>query len=305
MKKVTKAVIPAAGRGTRFLPATKAQPKEMLPIVDTPTIQFVVEEAVASGIRDILIITGRDKRSIEDHFDKSLELEMCLERGRKTDMLHDIRKLSELAHIHYIRQSEQLGLGHAISYARYHMGNEPFAVLLGDTIIASKVPCVKQLVTAYEELGGPVVGLEQVDPDKVGRYGIIKGDPVGPRSFRLTGMVEKPSPDKAPSNYAIGGRYILTPDIFHYLDRTPAGMNGEIQLTDALRIQARHTPVFGHHFEGVRYDIGDRVDYLIAQVEYALRREDLRKRFLPYLQGMLGSLAPRRVAKKRSARKDR
>lgn len=284
--RITKAVIPAAGRGTRFLPATKAQPKEMLPIVDTPTIQFVVEEAVASGIRDILIITGRDKRSIEDHFDKSVELEMCLERGNKSAVLHDIRKLSEMAHIHYIRQGEQKGLGHAIQHARDHVGDEPFAVLLGDTIVVSDTPCVRQLMNVYGDLGGPVVGLEKVPREKVGRYGVIRGRPVAPRTFRLDDLVEKPSPAQAPSTYAIGGRYILTPEIFRYLSQTPPGKNGEIQLTDALRRQARREAVYGYHFKGTRYDIGNRIDYLIAQVEYALRREDLRRLFEPYLRGL-------------------
>ncbi|MBN1674339.1 MAG: UTP--glucose-1-phosphate uridylyltransferase GalU [Kiritimatiellae bacterium] len=289
-RKITKAVIPAAGRGTRFLPATKAQPKEMLPIVDTPTIQFVVEEAVASGIQDILIITGKDKRSIEDHFDKSLELEMLLERGNKHEMLHDVRKLSELAHIHYIRQSEQLGLGHAIQHARFHVEGEPFVVLLGDTIIESATPCVRQLIDVYEQVQGTVIGLEQVTADRVSRYGIIEGDEIAERTFRLRDLIEKPTPEEAPSLYAIGGRYILTPTIFDYLDQTRPGKNGEIQLTDALRRQAEQESVYGYHFDGIRYDIGDRVDYLITQVEYALRRKDLSERFLPYLKTLGRSL---------------
>lgn len=288
--KVTKAVIPAAGRGTRFLPATKAQPKEMLPIVDTPTIQFVVEEAVASGITDILIITGKDKRSIEDHFDKSIELELCLERGQKKETLHDLRRLSEMAHIHYIRQGEQKGLGHAIMHARYHVGDEPFAVLLGDTIIESKKPCVKQLMDSYESMKGSIIGLEKVDRDKVSRYGIIDGKKVAQRTFRLSDLVEKPKVEEAPSEYAIGGRYVLTPSIFKYLDKTEPGKNGEIQLTDALRMQAKQEKVFGYHFEGTRYDIGDRIDYLITQVEYALRRPDLRERFEPYLMNLIRTL---------------
>lgn len=281
---VTKAVIPAAGFGTRFLPATKAQPKEMLPIVDTPTIQFVVEEAVASGIRDILIITGRDKRSIEDHFDRSLELERRLERGQQHGALHDLRRISEMAHIHYVRQSEQLGLGHAILQARYHVDNEPFAVLLGDTIIDGPRPCVRQLMDVFERYGGPVIGLEQVERSKVSRYGIIRGQRIEPRTYRLLDLVEKPAPAEAPSRLAIGGRYILTSSIFSYLEQSKPGKNGEIQLTDALFGQAQAMPVFGYHFEGTRYDIGDRIDYLITQVEYALRRPDLRKRFEPYLR---------------------
>ena len=289
---VRKAVIPAAGRGTRFLPATKAQPKEMLPIVDTPTIQFVVEEAVLSGIEDILIITGKDKRSIEDHFDKSLELEQALERGNKRETLHDIRKLSELAHIHYIRQSEQRGLGHAILHARHHVAGEPFVVLLGDTIVESDVPCVKQLMGAYEAFGKTVVGLEEVDAEKVSRYGIIKGEQAAERTYRLSDLIEKPAPHEAPSRFAIGGRYILTPEIFAFLEQTPPGKNDEIQLTDALRRQAAADDVYGYHFDGIRYDIGDRVDYLITQVEYALRREDLCERFKPYLRTLTKALDP-------------
>jgi UTP--glucose-1-phosphate uridylyltransferase len=289
--RVTKAVIPAAGFGTRFLPATKAQPKEMLPIVDTPTIQFVVEEAVAAGITDILIITGRDKRSIEDHFDRNLELERRLSGSGKTALLRSMRRISEMAHIHYVRQSEQLGLGHAILQARCHVDNEPFAVLLGDTIIHSTQPCVGQLMKVYERFGGPVVGLEKVPLEKVSRYGIIRGSRLAPRVFRLTDLVEKPEPARAPSQLAIGGRYILTAEIFNYLERARPGKNGEIQLTDALLAQAQVMPVYGHHFEGIRYDIGDRVDYLITQVEYALRRDDLRRRFEPYLKQRMRMLA--------------
>lgn len=289
--RVTKAVIPAAGFGTRFLPATKAQPKEMLPIVDTPTIQFVVEEAVASGITDILIITGRDKRSIEDHFDRNLELERRLTGGGKSALLRTMRRISEMARIHYVRQSEQLGLGHAILQARCHVANEPFAVLLGDTIVRSAQPCVGQLMKVYDRFGGPVVGLEKVPLDKVSRYGIISGVRLAPRVYRLTDLVEKPEPAQAPSRLAIGGRYILTPESFNYLDRARPGKNGEIQLTDALFAQAQCMPVYGHHFEGVRYDIGDRVDYLITQVEYALHRDDLRRRFEPYLKQRMRMLA--------------
>ncbi len=296
--RVTKAVIPAAGFGTRFLPATKAQPKEMLPIVDTPTIQFVVEEAVAAGITDILIITGRDKRSIEDHFDRNLELERRLAGDGKTSVLRSLRRISEMAHIHYVRQSEQLGLGHAILQARYHVDNEPFAVLLGDTIVASETACVGQLMAIYERFGGPVVGLEKVAREKVSRYGIIGGPRLAPRVFRLSELVEKPEPARAPSRFAIGGRYILTPEIFNYLERAKPGKNGEIQLTDALFAQAQVMPVYGYHFEGTRYDIGDRVDYLITQVEYALRREDLRSRFEPYLKQRMR--APVRGASRRT-----
>ncbi len=298
--RVTKAVIPAAGFGTRFLPATKAQPKEMLPIVDTPTIQFVVEEAVAAGITDILIITGRDKRSIEDHFDRNLELERRLANDGKTALLRSMRRISEMAHIHYVRQSEQLGLGHAILQARYHVDNEPFAVLLGDTIIQSAQPCVGQLMKVYERFGGPVVGLEKVPLEKVSRYGIISGSQLAPRVYRLTDLVEKPEPARAPSRLAIGGRYILTAEIFNYLERARPGKNGEIQLTDALLAQAQVMPVYGHHFEGIRYDIGDRVDYLITQVDYALRRDDLRRRFEPYLKQRMRALAKGRSRRSRT-----
>ena len=292
--KVTKAVIPAAGLGTRFLPATKAQPKEMMPIVDTPTIQYVVEEAVASGIRDILIITGKDKRAIEDHFDRSPELERRLQLGRKHDVLHDIRKISKLANIHYIRQAEQKGLGNAIRYAQDHVGKEPFVVLLGDTIIDADPPCTKQLIDVYHKYGGPVVALEQVPLALVDRYGIIRGDRIAPRTFRLTDLVEKPSPAAAPSRYAVSARYLLTPDVFRYLARTRPGKNGEIQLTDALRAQARDQAFYGCHFEGKRYDIGDRLGYVIAQVEFALMRSDMRRALEPYLRRVVRGLGRRK-----------
>ncbi len=290
MPVVTKAVIPSAGRGTRFLPATKAQPKEMLPIVDTPTIQFVVEEAVASGIRDILIITGKDKRSIEDHFDRSVDLEMHLERSNKQDDLHDIRKLAELANIHYIRQGSQKGLGHAILRARDHVGNEPFCVLLGDTIIDAPTPCTSQLLKAFADLDGPVIGLAKVAKEKVSRYGIISGEEIAPRTYSLSDLVEKPSIEQAPSDLAVGGRYVLTPDIFDYLAKTKPGKNDEIQLTDALRLQCRDRAMYGYNYEGVRYDIGNRVDYVLTQIEFALRRPDLKEGLAPYLRKIVDSL---------------
>ncbi len=283
IRQVYKAVIPAAGMGTRFLPATKAQPKEMLPIVDTPTIQFVVEEAVRSGIRDILIITGKDKRSIEDHFDRNADWEKALDEERR-QWLDGINEMTARAQIHYVRQGEQKGLGHAILQARWHVDREPFVVLLGDTLIDSEVPCTRQLMDLFAEKQAPVIGLEQVAPEKVSRYGIIAGRQEGPRTYRLTDLVEKPERDQAPSALAIGGRYILTPDIFDILENTPAGKNGEIQLTDALRSQVREQTLWGYHFEGKRYDIGNRLDYLITQVEYALRRPDLRQGFEPYLR---------------------
>ncbi|MFO7536255.1 MAG: UTP--glucose-1-phosphate uridylyltransferase GalU [Kiritimatiellia bacterium] len=288
MGSITKAVIPAAGRGTRFLPATKAQPKEMLPIVDTPTIQYVVEEAVACGITDILIITGRDKRSIEDHFDRNLDLEMCLEKGNRQQVARDLRRISEMAHIHYVRQAEQKGLGDAILHARHHVDNEPFVVLLGDSVVHSETrPCVGQLVDCYEKVGGPVIGLEKVPREKVSRYGIMDGQRIGPRTFVLNDLVEKPAVEEAPSTYAVGGRYLLTPDIFKYLETTKPGKNGEIQLTDALRRQLGERPVFGYQYEGMRYDIGNRLDYLITQVEFGLRRDDLKGPFLSYLKRKL------------------
>ncbi len=288
MSAITKAVIPAAGRGTRFLPATKAQPKEMLPIVDTPAIQYVVEEAVASGITDILIITGKDKRSIEDHFDRSIELEMCLQKGDKHQILSDLRRISEMANIHYVRQAEQKGLGDAILHARCHVDDEPFVVLLGDSVVHSDgLPCARQLVDTYEKVGGPVIGLEKVPRQKVSRYGIMNGRKIAPRTFVLNDLVEKPSVEEAPSTYAVGGRYLLTPDIFKFLEATKPGKNGEIQLTDALRHQLAARPVFGYQYEGVRYDIGNRLDYLVTQVEFGLRRTDLRTPFLSYLKRKL------------------
>ncbi len=288
MGAITKAVIPAAGRGTRFLPATKAQPKEMLPIVDTPTIQYVVEEAVACGITDILIITGKDKRSIEDHFDRSIELEMCLEKGNRQQVVKDLRRISEMANIHYVRQAEQKGLGDAILHARYHVDNEPFVVLLGDAVVYSEGrPCIGQLVDCFDKVGGPVIGLEKVPKEKVSRYGIMDGQKIGPRTFVLSDLVEKPSIEEAPSAYAVGGRYLLTPDIFKYLETTKPGKNGEIQLTDALRRQLGERPVFGYQYEGLRYDIGNRLDYLMTQVEFGLRREDLKGPFLAYLKRKL------------------
>ena len=288
MSAITKAVIPAAGRGTRFLPATKAQPKEMLPIVDTPAIQYVVEEAVASGITDILIITGKEKRSIEDHFDRNIELEACLEKGGKQPLLRDLRRISEMAHIHYVRQAEQKGLGDAILHARHHVDDEPFVVLLGDSVVHTEDrPCARQLMDAYEQVGGPVIGLEKVPRSKVSRYGIMRGRRISARTFVLQDLVEKPTIAEAPSTYAVGGRYLLTPDIFKFLESAKPGKNGEIQLTDALRRQLETRAVFGYQYDGIRYDIGNRLDYLMTQVEFGLRREDLKGPFLSYLKRTL------------------
>ncbi len=302
MSMVKKAVIPAAGRGTRFLPATKAQPKEMLPIVDKPAIQYVVEEAVASGITDILIITGREKRSIEDHFDRHPELESCLEKNDQDFLLRDLRHLSEMARIHYVRQPEQKGLGDAVRHAACHVDGEPFAVLLGDCVVHTEgIPALAQLIQVYEARGGPVIGLERVAREKTSRYGIMAGTRVAPRTFLLKNLVEKPLPQEAPSCYAVGGRYVLTPDIFEYLEKTPPGRLGEIQLTDALRRQLRERAVFGYQYEGIRYDIGNRLDYLITQVEFGLRREDLGKDFRAWLKRRIETPARRRRERSESS----
>lgn len=281
--KVKKAVIPAAGFGTRFLPYTKAQPKEMLPIVDKPTLQFIIEEAIASGIEEILIITGRNKTSIENHFDRSIELELELERTGKMDLLEEIRKISNMANIHYIRQKEPLGLGHAIYCAKSFIGDEPFAVLLGDDIIHSRKPCLKQLIDVYDVYKTTVLGVQEVPIEEVNKYGIVCGKEIENNVYIVKDMVEKPSVETAPSNVAILGRYIITPAIFDILSRTKPGKNGEIQLTDALRALAKSEAMYAYAFEGKRYDLGDKQGFLEATVEYALRRRDLREDFLKYL----------------------
>lgn len=273
--KITKAVIPAAGLGTRFLPATKAVPKEMLPIVDKPTIQYVIEEAVQAGIEDILIVTGRNKRAIEDHFDKSVELEIALMKKGKDDELEKIQQLSKLANIFYIRQIEPLGLGHAVYCARKFVGNEPFAVLLGDDIVYAQVPCIKQMLEVYRIKGQAVLGVQRVGWDNVHKYGVVDaGGESGPL-VRVHSLVEKPSRAEAKSDLAVLGRYVITPEIFSILEATPAGTGGEIQLTDALNILAGEQPVWAYTFEGRRYDVGDRLGYLEATIEYAMRRKDL------------------------------
>lgn len=274
-RKVKKAVIPAAGLGTRFLPATKAQPKEMLPIVDKPTIQYVVEEAVAAGIEDILIITGRNKRAIEDHFDYCVELENMLQQKGQEEQLKMMRQISEMVDIHYVRQKEPLGLGHAVYCARTFVGDEPFAVMLGDDIINSGVPCIKQLMDIFEERGGTVLGVQHVGWESVHKYGIISGKEINGSLYRVEGLIEKPPQDKATSNLAVLGRYVIEADIFPILERTSAGTGGEIQLTDALNELARHRPVWAYTFKGKRYDVGDKLGFLEATIEYALRREDL------------------------------
>ena len=281
--QVRKAIIPAAGLGTRFLPATKAQPKEMLPIVDKPTLQFIIEEAVDSGIEEILIITGRNKKSIEDHFDKSIELELELEKKGKTDLLEEVRKISDMVDIHYIRQKEPLGLGHAVHCAKSFIGNEPFAVLLGDDIVYSKKPCLKQMIEVYDEYKTTILGVQEVPKEDVSKYGIVEGKYIENRVYKVKDLIEKPAVEDAPSNIAILGRYIINPAIFEILEHTKPGKGGEIQLTDALKELAKHEAMYAYNFEGRRYDVGDKQGFLEATVEYALRREDLRDDFLNYL----------------------
>lgn len=281
--KVRKAIIPAAGLGTRFLPATKAQPKEMLPIVDKPTIQYIIEEAVASGIEEILIITGRNKKCIEDHFDKSVELEMELEKNHKEDLLELVRGISDMVDIHYIRQKEPKGLGHAISCARAFVGNEPFAVLLGDDVVDSEVPCLKQLMNCYKEYKTSILGVQTVNQEDVNKYGIVDGIHIEDRVYKVKRLVEKPAVDEAPSNVAILGRYIITPQIFDILQNTKPGKGGEIQLTDALQTLIENEAMYAYNFEGKRYDVGDKLGFLQATVEYALKRDELREPFIQYL----------------------
>ena len=284
-KKIRKAIIPAAGLGTRFLPATKAQPKEMLPIVDKPTIQYIIEEAVASGIEEILIITGRNKKCIEDHFDKSVELELELEKSGKTEMLEMVRKISDMVDIHFIRQKEPKGLGHAISCARTFVGDEPFAVLLGDDIVYNdQKPCLKQLIDCYSEYNTSVLGVQKVAKENVSKYGIVDGLHIEDRVYKVKGLVEKPSIEEAPSNVAILGRYIITPQIFDILKETEPGKGGEIQLTDALLKLMEEEAMYAYDFEGKRYDVGDKLGFLVANVEYALRKEELKEQFTEYLK---------------------
>ncbi len=285
MQKVRKAIIPAAGLGTRFLPATKAQPKEMLPIVDKPIIQYIIEEAIASGIEEILIITGKYKRSIEDHFDKSFELEYELQEKGKLDLLEIVHGVSSLADIHYIRQKEQLGLGHAVKCARTFVGNDPFAVLLGDDIVrTSGTPCLKQLIDVYNKHESSVLGVQRVKKTQVDKYGIVYGESIGERLYRVSDLVEKPSIDEAKSNIAILGRYILTPDVFDAIENTEVGKGGEIQLTDALINLNKNSEILAYDFEGKRYDAGDKLGYLKATVEFALEKEEVKEEFKKYLK---------------------
>jgi len=283
--KVKKAIIPAAGLGTRFLPATKAMPKEMLPIVDKPTIQYIVEEAIASGIEQILIITGKSKRAIEDHFDRSKELEWELESKHKQELLELVKSVSEMVDIHYIRQKDPKGLGHAIHCAKAFVGNEPFAVLLGDDIVHNpEEPCLKQMMACYETYQSTVLGVQSVKLDEVTKYGIVKGRQLSTDVYTVEDLIEKPSQEEAPSTVAILGRYIINPEIFEILENTPPGKGDEIQLTDALKVLAGREKMIAYCFKGKRYDVGNKLGFLEATVETALRREDLRVPFLAYLK---------------------
>lgn len=279
-----KAVIPAAGHGTRLLPATKAQPKEMLPIVDKPAIQYVVEEAVKCDIDDILIITGRGKRAIEDHFDRHVELEASLAEDEKHEYLEQIKSIADMAHIHYTRQKETKGLGHAISCSKRFVGDNPFLVLLGDTISVGDIPCSKQLISAYEKYKAPIIGYEKISLELTNRYGIIAGEEMEDGVIKVSNLVEKPKAEEAPSNMAIFGRYILTPDIFEAIDNTKPGKNNEIQLTDAIAGLMLEHDVYAVEVESERYDTGSKIDWLIANIEVALKRKDLQPQFSEYLQ---------------------
>jgi UTP--glucose-1-phosphate uridylyltransferase len=286
-QKIRKAVFPAAGLGTRFLPATKAQPKEMLPLVDKPLIQYVIEEALHSGVENIIIITGRGKNAIEDHFDVSFELEKTLEERGKNDLLEIVREVSSMANLAYVRQKQALGLGHAVLTAKDLVGNEPFAVLLGDDIIDSDVPCLRQMIEIYERFdGAPVLAVQEVEGEAISRFGVIAGAEIEPDVFRISDMVEKPKPQDAPSNLAIIGRYLLPPEVFPLIEETAAGVGGEIQITDALRTLAKQRPFYGCRFKGKRHDAGDKLGFLQATVEFALKRPDLGADFREYLKSL-------------------
>ncbi len=297
--KVRKAVFPAAGLGTRFLPATKAQPKEMLPLVDKPLIQYGVEEAIQSGIQNVIIVTGRGKTAIEDHFDKSFELEHLLESRGKTDLLASVREITDPVDVAYIRQREALGLGHAVLRARAIVGNEPFAVVLSDDVIDAEIPALKQLLDVYEFFGAPVLALMEIPEDSISAYGVVDAEPVHhngarDRLYRIRNLIEKPKPNEAPSNLAIIGRYVLTPEIFNSLEEVQPGSLGEIQLTDGLKHMLRNRPIYGYRFEGTRYDAGDKLGFLKATVEFALKRPDLGEPFREYLQNLM-QCSPARV----------
>ncbi|MGD9566843.1 MAG: UTP--glucose-1-phosphate uridylyltransferase GalU [Sedimentibacter sp.] len=281
--KIKKAIIPAAGLGTRFLPATKSIPKEMLPIVDKPTIQYIVEEVIASGIEDVLIITGRNKGSIEEHFDRAVELEDNLEKNHKEELLEEVRKISKMINIHTVRQKDPLGLGHAVYCAKSFVGNEPFAVLLGDDVVDSQKPCLKQMIEVFEQYNSTILGVQPVGWENVNKYGIVSGEKLSDTIYSVNDLVEKPSGDKAPTNIAILGRYIITPKIFEILENTNKGVGGEIQLTDGLKELCNIEKVYAYTFEGRRYDVGSKIGFLEATVDYALKRDDLRDEFKAYL----------------------
>jgi UTP--glucose-1-phosphate uridylyltransferase len=291
LNKVRKAVFPAAGLGTRFLPATKAMPKEMLPLVDKPLIQYGVEEAMHSGVQNIIIVTGRGKTAIEDHFDVSFELEHLLETRHKKDLLNTVRAVSDMIDVAYVRQKEALGLGHAVLRAKELVGHEPFSVILADDVIDSETPALRQLLDVYEFYGAPVVALMEVSPEQTAAYGIVDAEPVTHNSgkdrlYRIRNMVEKPKPGEAPSNLAIIGRYVLTPEVFQSLESIDPGSGGEIQLTDGLKHLLRSRPIYGYKFEGARYDAGDKLGFLKATVEFALKRYDLGQDFRAYLKNL-------------------
>ncbi len=288
---VKKAVIPAAGYGTRFLPATKSSPKEMIPIIDTPVIQYVVEEAVASGITDILMIIGKGKRAIEEHFDRSPVLEETLVKKKNTEMLEKIRSISEMANIHFVWQKEMNGLGDAILHAKYHVGNEPFVILLGDTLVQSDDgPVTKQLINVYNENKGSVIALEEVKPELVSRYGIVDGETVSEKVVRARNWIEKPSVEEAPSNLAVASRYLFTPEIFDYLENTSPGKNNEVQLTDAMREMVKTHPMFGLKFKGKRYDIGDKLGFLKTNIEFGLNDREIGEELRAWLKEFAGEL---------------
>ena len=295
MKKVRKAIIPAAGLGTRFLPATKSVPKEMLPIIDKPTIQYIIEEAVAAGIEDIIIITGKGKRAIEDHFDRAFELEQNLIEKGKFDILEKVQYSTDLANIHYVRQKEARGLGHAVWCARNFIGDEPFAVLLGDDIVQSDTPCIKQLIDQYEETGSSVIGVQQVPDAETHRYGIIDPSSQEGRRYQVENFVEKPAQGTAPSNLAIMGRYLLTPEIFDILENQETGAGGEIQLTDAIQTLNQSQKVYAYDFEGTRHDVGEKIGFVKTTIDFALQHDDLREDVLKIMEQYLKSYTELKV----------
>ena len=287
---IKKAVIPAAGSGTRFLPVTKAQPKEMLPIIDTPTIQYVVQEAIDSGIEDILIISGKGKRAIEDHFDRNFELEMQLKKQDENNLYNEIRRIAAMGNIHFIRQKEIKGLGDAIYHAQSFTGKDPFAVLLGDTVINSVIPVTQQLIDIYEQYRQTIIGVELVPKEAVSRYGVVDGNKNSDRMLELSELIEKPPVEKSPSNLTIAGRYIFTPEIYKAIEQTEPGKTNEIELTDAMRILLKRESIYSYTIEGKRYDLGNKLDYLKTIVEFALNRKEFAEPFLQFLKETIASL---------------